>query len=373
MPGMAPLKPVARNPFTASFGVPNEATLVGRQAEIAYFLQGLEDLPGSTYRAISIVGPRGVGKTTLLNNMLDQARRIGWIGVAVTAGPGMAEHILDKASLAAEDLLDPGPKRRLTGISVAGFSLQTQAVSPETPSWWRRINTLLDVLEEHNSGLVIAIDEVHRDEPELRPFFQRYQELVNDGRNVSIIMAGLPDAVESVLSAYALTFIQRAYRIMLSTLDLTMVQEAYQNVFTDNGKQISDAVAALAATASEGYPYMYQLIGYHTWRSAADSDTVTKLHVTSALEPAHDLAGRNLFELEIKSLTDRELDFLNAMLEDEVVSRTVDISKRLGISQENAYYYRNRLIAHGLVRPPKRGSIAFVSEYLRSYLSAREH
>jgi hypothetical protein len=52
------------NPFTASFGVPSDVTYVGREAELSEFGQGLDDRPGSTYRAIMVSGPRGAGNTT---------------------------------------------------------------------------------------------------------------------------------------------------------------------------------------------------------------------------------------------------------------------------------------------------------------------
>jgi len=355
------------NPFTASFGVPNDLTFVGRQKEVAEFLQGLEESPGSTHRAITIAGPRGVGKTSLLTVFADHAKAAGWITASVTAGPGAAERILDKAQLAAESLLDPEPRRRLTGISVAGFSLQSQVIPPGTPSWWRRANKLLDVLEEHGSGLMIAVDEVHREADELRPLFQQYQELVNDRRNIAIVMAGLPDAVDGVLTEYSLTFVQRAYRQVLGAIDLQQIEDAYKNAFTTSGKRIEDKAAALAAQASEGHPYLYQLIGFYTWRSAADDELVTEKHVTRALPAAQATASQNLYGLEVNALTPRERDFLEAMLPDETTTIS-QIASRMGTTSNNVYYYRNRLINKGLIASPARGKVRLASDYLRDYL-----
>jgi len=359
-----------QNPFTASFGVPNDLTFVGRQRELSEFLEGLDEQPGSTHRAITVAGPRGVGKTSLLTVLADHARATGWITASVTAGPGAAERILDKAQLAAESLLDPEPRRRLTGISVAGFSLQSQAFPPDTPSWWRRINKLLDVLEENGSGLVIAVDEVHRDEQELRPLFQQYQELVNDRRNIAIIMAGLPDAVDGILTEYSLTFVQRAFHQTLGPIDLDLIKDAYLSAFAASGKSISPDAAETAAQLSEGHPYLYQLIGYYTWR-AATNGSATMTDVAAALSPAKATAGRNLYGMEVIGLTPRERDFLDALLSKD--SATIsEIAAQMSTSTNNAYYYRNRLVNKGLVVSRARGSVELASAYLRDYLLKRD-
>ena len=365
---MSPQVLPSRNPFTASFGVPSDLTYVGRQPELDDFLTGLQEQPGSTHRSITIAGPRGVGKTSLLAVMMDHAKAQGWVTAAVTAGPGIEERILDKASLQAESLLDPKPKRLLTGISIAGFSLQSQAIPEGTPSWWRRVNTLLDVLESRGSGLVIAVDEVHRDEPALRPLFQQYQELVNDRRNVAMVMAGLPDAVSNVLTEYSLTFVQRAWRQNLGPIDITLICDAYITAFSGSGKQISVDLASEAAQHSQGLPYLYQLIGYFTWRAAGSSDTVTAEHLGAALPQAQATAGQNLYGLELRALTARERDFLYAMTPDSDFSTVADIAQRLATSQNNIYYYRNRLVAHGLILPSPPGGMRFTSAALRDYL-----
>jgi len=365
---MPPMPRPHPNPFTASFGVPSAITYVGRQRELTEFLQGLAEYPGSTQRAITIAGPRGVGKTSLLTVMMDHAKQEGWITTSVTAGPGVAERILDKAALQAETLLEPEPRRRLTGISLAGFSLQSQTIPKDTPSWWRRVNSLLDVLEAHDSGLVIAIDEIHRNETELRPLFQQYQELVNDRRNIAIVMAGLPDAVDSVLSEYALTFVQRAWRQTLGAVNLDLIEQAYINAISQSGKHISADVARYAAQQSEGFPYLYQLIGYFAWRAAEASAEITLPDIKAAIPLAQATAGQNLYGLEVGALSPRERQFLDALADTSGTATIKDIAAKLGITENNAYYYRNRLAARGLVQPIAPGGMRFTSLALRDYL-----
>ena len=358
-----------QNPFTASFGVPSAATYVGREEELAQFRQGLDDRPGSINRAILISGPRGVGKTSLQVEMLGRAKQAGWVTSAVTAGPGLAERILDKATLAAEHLLPPEPKRLLTGISVAGFGLTSDAVPATSPSWWRRISRLLDVLEEHGTGLVIAIDEVHREEAELRPLFQQYQELVNERRNVAIVLAGLPDATEGLLTEYALTFVQRARRMVLGRIPLPQLTETYLAAIQSEGKGIDAVTAMHAARESEGFPYLFQLVGYFSWQLASAEPKVTSANVDAAIPLATELAGQNLYELEMRGLTSREREFLTALLADGEPSQVSAIAQRLKTSTNNVNYYRARLIARGLVEPAGRGRLRLASGFLRRYLA----
>ena len=356
------------NPFSASFGLPDPGTLISRDAQVDEFIQGLADRPGSTYRSILISGTRGVGKTTLMTVMADRARQIGWVTASVTTGPGLAERILDKATLAAEHLLPPEPRRLLTGIALGGFALTSAALPAKAPTWWRRISQLLDILEANETGLMIAIDEVHRREPDLQLLLQQYQELVNERRNLSIVMTGLPEAVEAILTKSTLTFVQRAHRQHLGAIPHEQMTAAYIKAVSEGGKRIKPDVARRAASETQGLPYLFQLVGYFAWQESGDRTDITISNIAAALPLAHNLAERNLYELEISALTPREREFLQAMLIDDDNSRVSDLAQRLQITSTNASFYRSQLVARGLIQPAGRGFVRFSSRLLRKYL-----
>ena len=80
------------NPFKPSFGV-SPPLLVGRDDLLDEFAEALEDGPGSAGRATIYTGPRGSGKTVMLNAAENRAREHGWLVISETASPGFVDRI----------------------------------------------------------------------------------------------------------------------------------------------------------------------------------------------------------------------------------------------------------------------------------------
>lgn len=72
------------NPFTPTFGL-TPVVPVGREEVIRAFEDALHAGPGAPARALFLVGTRGVGKTVVLNELEDAARKQGWVTVEETA------------------------------------------------------------------------------------------------------------------------------------------------------------------------------------------------------------------------------------------------------------------------------------------------
>ena len=79
--------PPSPNPFNAGFGV-NPPFFAGRSGLLHRLLANLQDGPGrATYLAV-VVGGRGIGKTTLLNQIRAHITdEFGWVAIRWTAGP----------------------------------------------------------------------------------------------------------------------------------------------------------------------------------------------------------------------------------------------------------------------------------------------
>jgi ABC-type branched-subunit amino acid transport system ATPase component len=67
--------------------------LVGRDDLIEEFVEAIENGPGASGRATLYTGPRGAGKTVLLNAIEDRTKARGWLVVTETASPGFVERI----------------------------------------------------------------------------------------------------------------------------------------------------------------------------------------------------------------------------------------------------------------------------------------
>ena len=107
----------ARNPFTPTFGV-SPPVLVGRADLISDFVDNLEDGPGAPGRMTLYTGARGTGKTVMLNEVEDAARRLGWRVIAETATAGLVKRMITEHLPALLRDIDSGSDRSVvTGVS----------------------------------------------------------------------------------------------------------------------------------------------------------------------------------------------------------------------------------------------------------------
>ncbi|TQC42026.1 ATP-binding protein [Rhodococcus sp. WS4] len=154
-----------RNPFTLSFWAP-PPSLVGR-ADLADFGDALDDGPGAPGRATIYTGARGGGKAVMLNEAEAQARSRGWLVVSETTTPGLVDRLTGEHLpwLLREHGETGGTKRRLSGIIAAGIggvNWTTTDAPPPAVSLRHQIDELTDALAEHETGLLITVDEIHR-------------------------------------------------------------------------------------------------------------------------------------------------------------------------------------------------------------------
>ena len=73
------------------------AYLVGRDALVERFVEGLSAEPGSRDRAVVMLGQRGYGKTVLLWELADRAAAMGYVVAHPTiVSSGMLDRIVEK-------------------------------------------------------------------------------------------------------------------------------------------------------------------------------------------------------------------------------------------------------------------------------------
>ena len=82
-----------RNPFTPTFGHAPFA-FAGRDELIDDVIEGLANQPGDPNRATIFLGPRGAGKTVLMNIIAREASSMGWINANAVARRGLLEDLM---------------------------------------------------------------------------------------------------------------------------------------------------------------------------------------------------------------------------------------------------------------------------------------
>ena len=358
--------------FVPSFGN-RPRNLIGREAVLQQFQLTLNSPPGSRDRAILLLGQRGSGKTVLLWELADLAKVKGFIVAPPTiVTSGMLDRILEKLEEAGSDYLAK-PKAKLSGGSVGalGFSagLQLQSPEQEKKSFAYRLSVLCRQLNEKGKDVLILIDEVQANSPELKQLIVAFQELVGEGRRIAIVFAGLPMAISSTLNDHVLTFLNRAVKISLPPLRIGEIEAYFSQAFSELGVLLSDERITEAAEATEGSPFLMQLIGHYLTVLAEEQLPMKEDVFQKALSLAKRDFKNDVCGTTLAALSEQDRVFLETMAQsDDAVSLT-EIAERMGVSNSYAQLYKRRLIQAGVIMQPQRGFVSFAVPYLKDYLS----
>ncbi len=356
--------------FSPSFG--NRPTyLVGRDSVVQTFLNGLEGKPGSRSRSMLLLGQRGSGKTVLLWEFADQAKKKDFIVASPTVvSEGMLGRIVEKIQDDGERALKKKHNHISGGsLGALGFSagLQFTPEVQETKSFQYKLLQLARTLTEKGKGLLILIDELQANSNEVRQIVVAYQELVGEGLNVALVMAGLPGAVSATLSDKVLTFLNRAAKVTLEPLLFSDVDSYFQRAFSELNISISSEDRMRAAKAAEGSPYLMQLIG-HNLVLRSVSGKVDKSILESAILAAQIDYENDVCKTTLASLSEQDIAFLKAMANNGGVSKMSDIVAFMGVTPDYGQKYRKRLIDAGVIASAGRGLVTFAVPMLQNYL-----
>lgn len=364
---------MAENVFSPAFGN-RPSQLVGRTSTLDAILDGLDTIPGSKERTTLILGQRGSGKTVLLWELADRARERGFVVASPTvASDDMPERIIEKIQDDGERYIKEKRGKLVGGtVGALGFSvgLQFNAEIQETKSFGYKLLKLSERLEQQGHGILILVDEVQGSSQELKQIVSAYLELVGERRNAAIVFAGLPGAISSVLNDRVLTFLNRATKITLGPLPENEIDAFFAHAFAKAGIQISSELRRKATRATEGSPYMLQLVGYNIVLYAGEGGKANEQVLQDALESARTSFENDICGTTLTALSDKDILFLEAMAQDEAESSMADIARRMGVGPDYAQKYRKRLIDAGIVAGAQRGYVAFAVPYLADYLRA---
>lgn len=367
--------PAPRNPFRPTFGS-TPPILAGRTDLVAEFGEALDDGPGAPGRATFYTGPRGTGKTVMLNEAVDQARQRGWLVVNESAREGLLRRLttIHLPTLLREMRDGDRPRRRVSGITApmgVGVTWQTSEPGPPAADLNSQLVELTDALAAHQTGLLLTLDEIHRRvAPDLREIFQTFQLAVREDRDVAFAAAGLPSAVSDLLNDDVLTFLRRAERHHLGAVAPADTEEALALPIRDSGRDITPDALAAAVRSTAGYPFLIQLTGHQIWRQRPANPTITMTDAQAGIAAAATRMGRLVHEPALREASHADRRVLHAMAEDDAPSRVADLAARLHESPAWVNTYRSRLIDSALIRSAGHGLVDFAVPFLREHLRA---
>ena len=360
------------NPFTPSFGeIP--AHVAGRRQIIADVSGALNKKSRSPELTSLFSGARGTGKTTLLSVLANKAESLGWIGVNVTALPGMLDDIEISLTERASHLTSASSGRHITGLQVSGVGgVSISDAVPARTNWRNRVARMLDALSETETGLLLTVDEIDPELPELVELVVIYQHFVREGRKVALMMAGLPGKVSSIQSDKTVSFLRRAQGFTLGRIDNFDVRDALVRTIAENGRKADESGLQEAVAAISGFPFLLQLVGYRSWNVSPTLEKISEEDFEEGILIAKTEMKSRILEATYREFSAGDKKFVRAMLQDEDETQASDLVSRLNWSDSQVAQYRRRLIDAGVIGYRGRGRVGFDLPYFREFLLENE-
>ncbi|MEE9415847.1 MAG: AAA family ATPase [Acidimicrobiales bacterium] len=363
----------SHSPFSVGFGK-SPPLLSGRDQEVGRFEEAFDSGPGHSHQTALIVGPRGYGKTVLLNAIEDAAWQRGWVALSTSATRGFTDKLVESLIPTVLKTVDINMERRsrMTGIGGLGFSLNWEpSRTEEIPSDIRFALVYITdmIVDSGGAGVLLTVDEIGpRSRSELEELASAVQHLVRDDYPFAFVGAGIPENIADLLSAEGTTFIRRAYRSDLSRLTDAEVREALRQPIQAAGRNINADALTAAVEAVQGYPYAVQLIGQEMWQHDPDAKTIEAEAARSAAQVLRSDIGRMVHDPALVALSNMDRAFLIAMAQDDGPSKMSRIGDRIDREPSYLSMYRKRLLDASLIESPGHGVVQLSLPFLRDHL-----
>jgi len=217
------------------------------------------------------------------------------------------------------------------------------------------------------------IDDAGKDVPGLAEMLADYGKWLQRGDAPLLLLAGQPQAIDELLKDNALDFLRQAQRLTLGNVREDEVFALYRRAFEDAGggnaiagrRDIVTKALRRAAEATDGHPYLIQLIGYYL---SKESKNIDDKAVDKAVFLAKIELYKNIHEPLVWGLSSKDRMFLWAMAQDEGSSEFGEIARRMSVSAGYASKYRERLLGAGVIFRCAYGELAFTLPYMREYI-----
>lgn len=372
------------NPFKPTAGK-MPPILIGRQSIIDDFKEGLENGAGAPGRLMLITGQRGYGKTVMLTELGRVAKDAGWEVISETASEGMCDRLVSA-------LVRPGMKLRGVNVqpSIGVSGILNASLGGASFSVDQVALTLREVVNQRlakmprGKGIVFTIDEAQAASmADMVALTTTIQHVIrdedmrdvsdSDKHGVAFVFAALPSLMDELLHERVLTFLRRSVQHDLGLVAYPDVRSAYIEVVREGGLAIDSEVAELAAEASDGYPYMIQLVGYYMWRAAEvrGSKEIEEADVIQGKKDALVLFDDAVCAPLFDGLTAAQKLFVKAVAKEAPQPAKVsEIANRAHRSASWVSKYRASLIKERVVESAGYGLVRLSASHLAEYVQS---
>jgi AAA ATPase domain len=372
-----------RNPYTPGAGA-RPPELAGRDDLRERVRVALERIRlGRPTKSVLMVGLRGVGKTVLLDRMLDDAETSGIHAMRIEAPegrslPAILSPELRKAllRLSRNDRAAELARRALRGLAgfaralklkfqdiEVGLDFEPEPGLADNGDLELDLQALLEAAglaaQKADTALAIFVDELqYVREVELAALITALHRTVQRSLPIVLVGAGLPQLRGR--TGRAKSYAERLFDFPeVGPLPPDAARVAIAKPALDEGVRVTDSALDRIVEGTHGYPYFLQEWGKHAWDAALDSP-IDVDDVKSGSVTALAALDESFFRVRFDRLTPAEKRYLRAMAElGSGPHRSGAIAEVLGRDVRSIAPIRNSLIAKGMIWSPSHGDTAF--------------
>ena len=342
------------NPYTLVFGQPPIES-IDRTAQVERIISEFCQERPSNYINL-ITGIRGCGKTVFITEIAERLKkRSEW--VVVNLNPKRDLLVSFAAKLESNTSLQRVFKELKINLQAFGIGIGIQGGHPVSDIE-EALTRILNGIKKHGKRVLITVDEASNTR-EMRIFASAYQIFLRERLPVFLLMTGLFKNIDRLRNADGMTFLERAPRTFLSALNLNAIALKYKETLG-----VEEDQAIRLASATKGYSFAFQTIGYFMWENPQDRKKAMK----DAQEYLIEFAYRKIWsELSGK---DREVVCAIAQVPSGEIH---EIRKLLNYTSNQFNPYRDRLIKAGVITGMEIGfveiALPWFGEFALSILS----
>ena len=384
------MRDIDENPYRPGAGtIP--AFTAGRGNLFARFASMLNGQVSGQH--LLLVGLRGVGKTVLLAEFAQKARKQKAAVVRIEAGETGGANFLRDLSRRLQQALQETESRHKKVLralgSVASFlkvnyhgleiNVKPLPGIADSGALESDLGEMLvaagEAVAVRGKTLLLAVDELqYVEKNHLSALLGGMHRCAQENAPVVLTAAGLPQLRAAVGSARS--YAERMFVVeTIGALNPDDARDALAIPAEKKGVHFSSRAMKAIYGESQGYPYFLQEWGYHCWLAGRGA-CIGESEVKKASEEARAKLDESFFRMRMDRLTPAEKKYLVAMASlGAGPTRSSEIAKRLGVKSESVAPRRNALIAKGMIYAPSHGETAFTvplfDQFLRRHFPSR--
>ena len=372
-----------RNPYAPGAGTP-PPEMAGRDEIRSTALVALQRATiGRPGKSIIMVGLRGVGKTVLLDRILEDAEARGVRALRIEAPedrslPSMLAPQLRSAMLrlSAGGAAGELARRALRGLAgfvralkvkyqdiEVGLDFEPEPGLADNGDLESDLQDLFEVVgraaKAAGACVALFVDELqYVRQEELAALIIALHRAAQRQLPVTMVGAGLPQLRGRM--GKAKSYAERLFEFPeIGALSQEDARLAIAKPAADEGVSIDEDALDAIVTRTQRYPYFLQEWGKHVW-SAAERSPITAAVVDTASEHVIAALDASFFLVRFDRLTPAEKRYLRAMSElGTGPYRSGEIARELGTLVTSVAPLRGQLINKGMIWSPSHGDTAF--------------